>query len=359
MRCILLNPGPVSLSDAVRRAAVSTDLCHREPEYQVLQRQVREGLLNVYGCESSAWAAVMLGGSGTTAVEAMMTSLLPRKACVLVIENGHYGERLSRIARIHGIEHESLEHAWTEAIDFERVAEALSDGLFTHVAAVHHEATTGRLNDARRLAALCESHGAELVLDTVSSFGAEDIPFESPALTACASTAGKCLHGMPGLCFVLARQAALTGAASPPRSLSLDLSLWLENPEAMEPPFTPPVNSVLALREALTELERGGGWTGRRARYRDLARQVARGLAAMGVEPLLDDDDSSCVLNAYRLREGDSYEVVHDGLKQWGFVIFAGQGRLGEGVFRIATMGDITNYDMERLLAAIETVFRH
>ena len=96
MRCILLNPGPVSLSDAVRRAAVSTDLCHREPEYLVLQEQVHQGLLNVHGCEPSAWTAVMLGGSGTTAVEAMMTSLLPREACLLVIENGHYGERLSR-----------------------------------------------------------------------------------------------------------------------------------------------------------------------------------------------------------------------------------------------------------------------
>jgi 2-aminoethylphosphonate-pyruvate transaminase len=52
-----------------------------------------------------------------------------------------------------------------------------------------------------------------------------------------------------------------------------------------------------------------------------------------------------------------SYDDIHDGLKQWGFVIYAGQGDLAAQLFRISTMGDITDYDMERLLAAIESVF--
>ena len=358
MRCILLNPGPVSLSDAVRKAAVSTDLCHREPEYFELQDEVRSGLLEVYGCSPSSWASVLLGGSGTTALEAMLTSLLPRDACLLVIENGVYGERISRIARIHGIEHEAIEHPWTDAIDFEQVAEALSNGLFTHVAAVHHETTTGRLNDVQTLAKMCEHHGVQLLLDAVSSFGAEHIPFDSPALAAVAGTANKCLHGIPGLCFVIGRRSALQNSAEPPRSLSMHLPLWLEKQDQQGTPFTPSVNAVLALREALRELERHGGWEGRRARYRDLAGQVRNGLAAMSVEPLLGENESSCVLNAYRLPEGFTYDRVHDGLKQWGFVIYAGQGGLVAEMFRISTMGDITHYDLERLLAAIETVFK-
>lgn len=358
MRCILLNPGPVSLSDSVRRAAVSTDLCHREPEYFELQDEVRSELLRVYGCAEQEWASVLLGGSGTTALEAMLTSLLPRDACLLVIENGVYGERISRIAQIHDIEHETVEHLWTEGMDLGRVTEALSDGLFTHVAAVQHETTTGRLNDVKALADLCEHHGVDLLLDAVSSFGAEDIPFESPALAACAATANKCLHGIPGLCFVIARREALSNSAESPRSLYMHLPLWLEKQDAQTTPFTPAVNGVLALREALHELERQGGWEGRRARYRDLASQVARALAAMHVEPLLGVGESSCVLNAYKLPEGFNYDRVHDGLKQWGFVIYAGQGALEAEMFRISTMGDITHYDMERLLAAIETVFR-
>ena len=109
MRHILLNPGPVSISDGVRKAAVSDDLCHREPEYFALQDRVRSGLLDVYGLDPGEWTCVLLGGSGTTALEAMLSSLLPRDARLLVIENGVYGERISRIAEIHGVR-------WTGAL---------------------------------------------------------------------------------------------------------------------------------------------------------------------------------------------------------------------------------------------------
>lgn len=358
MRCILLNPGPVSLSDAVRKAAVSSDLCHREPEYFMLQDRVRKGLLDVYGCGEETWASVLLGGSGTTALEAMLSSLLPRDARLLVIENGVYGERISRIAAIHGIEYETVHHEWMEGIDFDRVDQALEAGVFTHVAAVHHETTSGRLNDVRRLAELCEQHGAQLLLDTVSSFGAEDIPFDSPALAACAVTANKCLHGMPGLCFVVARRSALAMGAEPPRSLYLHLPLWLDKQDAQGTPFTPPVNSVLALAKALEELQQQGGWQGRRDHYTEMAGQVKSTLADFGVPAMLEQGASSCVLNAYRIPEGFTYERIHDGLKQWGFVIYSGQGSMVEEMFRISTMGDITHYDIERLLAAVETVFK-
>jgi len=357
MRYILLNPGPVSISDGVRKAAVRDDLCHREPEYFALQDRIRSGLLDVYGCGPGEWTCVLLGGSGTMALEAMLSSLLPRKSRLLVIENGVYGERISRIAEIHGIEFEGVKHEWTDAIDFERVAEALSGRDFTHVAAVHHETTSGRLNDVARLADLCEQRGAELLLDAVSSFGAEAIPFDSPALSACAATANKCLHGIPGSCFVISRKMALAAAAEPPRSLYMHLPLWAEQQDRQGTPFTPAVNSLLALDRALRELAQQGGWRARHAHYSDLAGQVKRELSGQGVQAVLSPGESSCALTAYRLPEGASYDEIHDGLKQRGFVIYAGQGKLVTDMFRISTMGDISHYDMERLLAALSSMF--
>lgn len=357
MRAILLNPGPVSLSEAVRKAAVSQDLCHREPEYFALQERVRSGLLGIYGLDGADWAAVLLGGSGTTALEAMLATLLPRDARLLVIENGVYGERISRIAAIHGVAHETVHHEWTAAIDYDRVDEALAAGGFTHLAAVHHETTTGRLNDVAGLARMCERHGVRLLLDAVSSFGAEAIPFESPALDGVAATANKCLHGIPGLCFAVARRPALGAAAEPPRSLYLDLARWLEQQDRGSTPFTPPVNSLLALDRALEELAAHGGWKGRHARYGKLAGRVRRALAGRGVEALLPERETSCVLTAYRIPGELDYEAIHDGLKFWGFVIYAGQGALAARLFRISTMGEITDYDAERLLAAIDSVF--
>ncbi len=357
MRAILLNPGPVSISDGVRRAAVASDLCHREGEYFDLQDRVRGKLADVYQLDSASWIAVMLVGSGTTALEAMVTSLLPREARLLVLENGVYGERLSRLAEIHGIEHEPLRHGWPEAWDLPRVAAALASKAFTHVAAVHHETTTGRLNPVAELAQICARHGARLLLDTVASFGAEDIPFDSPAVLACAATANKCLHGIPGVCFVLLRRSDLARAVTPPRSLTLDLALWARHQQQRSTPFTPPVNALLALDQALSELQHAGGWKARHAGYHRLAESVARQLQALGVEALLPASASSCVLRAWRIPRGHDYQQVHDGLKRRGFVIYGGQGHLASEMFRISTMGDISHYDMERLLVALEDVF--
>lgn len=357
MRHILLNPGPVSLSEGVRRAAAAVDLCHREPEYFDLQDRVLEALRRVYSLPENEWRAVTLAGSGTSALEAMFTSLLPDGARLLVLENGVYGERLSRLADIHGIEREGLRHEWTQAWDLERVTAMLADGSFTHVAAVQHETTTGRLNPVQPLAALCHEYGACLLLDAVSSFGAEAIPFDSPALTACAATANKCLHGIPGVCLVLMRSETLDFHPRPVRSLTLDLALWADHQQRRSTPFTPPVNSLMALDCALNELEGAGGWRARHARYLRLANRVASASSALGVDPFLPAEESSCVLRAYTLPAGLDYAAVHDGLKRHGFVVYAGQGGLAERMFRISTMGDINDYDLERLLAALADVF--
>jgi len=355
VRAILLNPGPVSLSEGVRRAAVATDLCHREEEFFDLQDRLRAGLLKVYGNDADEWTAVMLGGSGTTAMEAMIVSLIPRDARVLVLENGVYGERLSRIAELHRIAAKSIHWNWQEAWDLEEVAQSLGSGTFSHVLAVHHETTTGRLNPVDKLATLCERYGSALLADSVSAFGAEDMPFSSPALVACAATANKCLHGITGLCLVICRKEAL-GLVDKPRSLTLHLPLWAAQQAERSTPFTPPVNAMQALDQALVELKCQGGWKVRQARYSELAEEISGVLAHLGVEPLLPAGASSCVLRAYRLPVGVPYKVVHDGLKKQGFVIYAGQGALARDIFRISTMGEIGDDDTRRLLDALDAV---
>ena len=137
----------------------------------------------------------------------------------------------------------------------------------------------------------------------------------------------------------------------------MHLPLWAGQQDQRETPFTPPVNAVLALNRALKELAKQGGWQARHAHYSNLAGQVKRALSRQGIEPLLDPGESSCVLNAYHLPPGKTYAEIHDGMKQRGFVIYAGQGSLAGEMFRISTMGDIGNYDMERLLAALSSVF--
>jgi len=355
VRSILLNPGPVSLSEGVRRAVASMDLCHREPEYFELQDSVIRGLLEIYQCDPALWAAVLLGGSGTSAMEAMLASLVPPKANLLVVENGVYGERLSRIAGIYGIKHQVLKAAWGEEIDLNAMSGLLTSGDFSHVAVVHHETTTGRLNPVDEIASLCTQSGVQLLLDAVSSFGAESMPFEHECLQAVAATANKCLHGIPGLAMVLCRHEALQQNKEP-RSLTLHLPGWAAQQAKQSTPFTPPVNALLGLAQALKELDKQGGWKARRSRYRKLADHVAETCRGLGVNQWLPAEVSSCVLRSYHLPADMTYNELHDGLKQLGFVIYAGQGALAVRLFRVSTMGEICDYDMARLVQALKTV---
>ena len=352
-RLLLLNPGPVTLSERVRNSLLSTDLCHRESEFFDLQDEIRQRLLDVYGLAPQTWAAVLLTGSGTAAVEAMIASLVPDDSRLLVLENGVYGERISRIAQIHGIASEALRGEWIAPVDLDALRARLrATPRITHVAAVHHETTTGRLNPLQAITAICAEHQVTVLTDAVSSFGAEGIDFTSPALGAVAATANKCLHGVPGACFVIARRTALDQAVS--RALYLDLAGWCRAQDQRGTPFTPSVHAYYALREALREFGDEGGWPARHACYAALAAQVSAGFKALGVEPLLPAAQSSVVLRAYRLPAGLAYPQLHDDLKARGFIIYAGQGGLARELFRISTMGAVTAADIDRLINGVQ-----
>jgi 2-aminoethylphosphonate-pyruvate transaminase len=349
---LLLNPGPVTLSERVRRSMLQPDLCHRESEFFDLQDEARRRLLATYSLDPKQWTAVLMTASGTAAVESMIAALVPNSGRLLIVENGVYGERIALISAQYGIAHERIKGDWMRAPDYAAIAAQLAsqptDSRFTHVAVVHHETTTGRLNDLRALALLCHEHGAVLLVDAVSSFGAELIDFTAPALAAVAATANKCLHGVPGAAFVIVRRTDLQNAAG--RAYYLDLARLARLQDERNTPFTPAVHAYYALVEALREYEEQGGRTARYDRYAALAERVRAGLAALGVGAAIPADESSVVLRAYKLPAGLSYAELHDALKADGFVIYAGQGDLSKSLFRISTMGNLTSADIDRLI---------
>jgi 2-aminoethylphosphonate-pyruvate transaminase len=350
---LLLNPGPVTLSERVRQSLLQPDLCHREPEFFDLQDEARARLLGVYGLAASEWAPVLLTGSGTAAVESMIAALVPEQGRLLVIENGVYGERIAQIARQYRIDYEVVKHDWMNAPDLAAIAGRLdsTQKRFTHLAVIHHETTTGRLNDLAALAELCAERHMSMLVDGVSSFGAEAIDFAHPALAAVAATANKCLHAVPGAAFVLVRHSALERAAS--RTYYLDLVRLAKLQAQRNTPFTPSVHAYYALVEGLRELADQGGWTARHAHYQALAERAGTGFAALGIAAALPAGASSVVLRAYRLPPTMDYARLHDGLKAEGFVIYAGQGGLSAEIFRISTMGSVQAPDIDRLVSQV------
>jgi 2-aminoethylphosphonate-pyruvate transaminase len=345
----LLNPGPVTLAPSVRAAlAASADLCHREPEYAALQRSVRHDLAGLYAAGPSH-STTLITGSGTAAVEAMLTSLVPGDGSVLIASNGVYGQRMAAMATRAGVRHIVVESGIADPIDFGEISRLLAaTPEVSHIAAVHHETTIGRLNDLDRLTEA--GGGRPLLLDAVSSFGAEEIRFSDWNVEACAATANKCLHGVPGIAFVVARREALEEERGRPPSVYLDLAANHRAQEDGYPQFTPAVQSAIALEAALADLIAAGGWPARRDRYRHLMGRVRDGFAAAGVEALLPPGDNAASLTSFKLPGEHDFEDLSRSLSEADFVIYPGQRELYAEIFRVAVMGDLSDEDIDELI---------
>jgi 2-aminoethylphosphonate-pyruvate transaminase len=351
----LLNPGPVSLTKRVRDALSRTDLCHREPECTQLTKSVADKLLHLYPGIADAWSAVIISGSGTAAVEAMAGSLVPRSGRALVVANGVYGERIAAMLEAQGKLFDVFATDWETAISLAALETRLKASAYTAALVVHHETTSARLNDLRAISAVCRQFKVPVLVDAVSSFGAEAIDLQGWDIDACAATANKCLHGAPGIAFVIAKTARLSGDSAA-TSVYLDLLRLYREQQKGSTAFTPAVHVLVALEEALLELEQSGGIAARREHYLALSQLLRQGFKRLGFRPLLTDESYASFFTSFLLPDGLTYAELHDRLKQNGFVVYAGQGKFLHDVVRISTMGDLAAADIQRLIAVTEQI---
>src|SRR5262249_55728863 len=245
---ILLNPGPANTTITVRRALVMPDLCHREPAFFQIMGSCRQRLVQLAG-GSADWTAVIFTGSGTAAVEAALASAVPPDGGVLVLNNGVYGDRMIRICRAHNIRHHAIAYDNVTPVAPAEVTRVLREHRsLTHVAVVHHETTTGLLNPVAEIADVAAAEGRRVVVDAMSSLYGEPLDVTRKGIDFVMASGNKCLQGIPGVSFVIARRSAveaLRGRA--PRSVYLDLYDHYVQQEADNTPFTPAVQVLHAM----------------------------------------------------------------------------------------------------------------
>lgn len=356
LKKILLNPGPVTLTDRVRKSLLKDDLCHREDDFSSLLIGIKEKILKVYDLGSD-FDAVILAGSGTAAVESMLKSFVGDQDKTLVLSNGVYGERMATMLQRDNKKVKNISNDWLNDVNFEELEKELNTSSYTRVVCVHNETTTGRLNDINRVLALCEKHKVPLMLDAVSSFGAENINFNSPYLHCVASTANKCLHGITGAAFVVARNESFKLSKDNSSSLYLDLFTYWKNQKEGWCPFTPSVHSLYAFDEALDELSDNGGYKQRNAIYKGIASSIRKTLNANDIPLLIDEPSYSSMISSFLIPENKKYNDIYNQFIDKNFVIYSGQGTLANKIFRICNMGDITDVDLERLIDQTNIIF--
>ena len=354
---LLLTPGPLSTSKGVR-AAMLRDWCTWDREYNDIVQSLRSRLVALLGPKaSSVYSAVPMQGSGTFAIEAALTSLVPREGKLLVLANGAYGLRMAEAARRCGIRVETKDCGELDPPDpLELDAMLSSDPGITHVGAVHVETTTGILNPAAELATVARSRGAIFILDAMSSFGGIPMDVESVPADVLVSSANKCLQGVPGFGFVIARKELLAQSAGRARSLSLDLyDQWKSFEEGGGKwRFTSPTHVVRALVAALDELEEEGGIAARNARYVENRDVLLEEFAGAGFAPLLSEALRSPIITSFLYPEIEdwSFEAFYDALKARGFVLYPGKISKAQ-TFRVGTIGHVFPRDFRALGTAV------
>jgi 2-aminoethylphosphonate-pyruvate transaminase len=353
---MLLNPGPVNVSERVRQALLRPDICHRESEFTDLLQRIKEKLLKAFvpGAEGE-YAAVIITGSGTAAVESALMSSIPHGRRILIINNGVYGERLSQMVGLHRLGVSELKYDWTAKPDPERLRLALRQHPEAHgVAMVHHETTTGLLNPVKDIAEVVDSQNRVFIVDAVSALAGETIDIAGSHMYMVAGTAGKCIQGFPGVSFVLVRKGFLERMRNyPKRSWYLHLTHYVNDQGQGTIPFTPAVQVYNAFDEALSELLEEGV-AKRILRYKKMATLIRERMAKLGIKPVLTPERQSNSITAYYLPEGLTYQSLHDRLKEQGYVIYAGQGNLENKIFRVANMGALTEAQFTAFLDAFE-----
>ena len=346
---LLLTPGPLTTRRSVKQAML-TDHCTWDDEYKQITASVMNDITNI-SANAEDYATILLQGSGTYAVEAMINCLCRKKDKILFLVNGEYGRRMLTIAENSRKDYEYISFDMTWPIDIEKVEKKLKkDEDIDIVAFVHCETTAGVINPLEKLAKLAKSYGKKVLVDAMSTFAAYDIDMPGLDIDALAASSNKCLEGLPGLSFVVGKKNLLEKSEGRSYSHSLDLYDQYQGLYAGGGKFrfTSPTNILLALRQAIDEYKKEGGLTARRERYIENHNILVEGLEALGIRSVVDPKHQSYIITTFELGDLDFFEL-YAALKSKGYIIYPGK-MTSRPTFRLGNIGNVYPEDMRGLV---------
>lgn len=355
---LLFTPGPLTTSLPVKEAMLR-DLGSRDFEFIETVREIRRRLLAVGEVAQPEYEAVLMQGSGTFGLEAVLSSTVPPDGKVLSVVNGAYGRRISQIAQVLRIPLQQLDVAENEMpvpSEIERIL--AGDPSISHVVMAHCETTTGIINPVQEVGEIVAKHGRIYFVDAMSSFGAVPLNLAENQIDYLVSSANKCIEGVPGFSFILAQHDALMATDGFARSLSFDLlAQWKGLEGNGQFRFTPPTHTLLAFHQALLELEDEGGVAARGERYRRNHEIIVNGMRKLGFREYLEPEKQGYIITSFRYPEDSNFafEEFYQRLNDMGLVIYPGKVSDAD-CFRIGHIGRLFGDDMERLLAGIAHV---
>lgn len=355
----LLTPGPLTTSLSTKEAMLH-DWGSRDQKFIDLNQSIRESLVKLINGEGM-YQCVPMQGSGTFAVESMISSLTSTDANILILINGAYGHRMKKMCSYLNrkcIAYEVAEHEQHNIVEIEKIIDANKD--LTHVFVVFCETTSGILNPIQKISNLVEKKNLSLFVDAMSAFGGLPLSCKNIKFDAVAASSNKCLEGVPGVGFILVKNDIIENAKGNSHSLSLDLfDQWKAMEKNKQWRFTPPTHVLAAFYQALKEHEKEGGVKGRHKRYLNNCKIICDGMKEMGFEQLLASEIQAPIIITFKQPQNANFEFqeFYDALSEKNFLIYPGKLTIAD-TFRIGCIGNLDANDMHDAITAIKEVVR-
>ena len=353
----LLTPGPLTTSYSTKKAMLH-DWGSRDQQFIDLNQSIRDSLVKLIEGKNT-YQCVPMQGSGTFAVESMISSLTTKGSNILILINGAYGQRMKKMCDYlnrNTIEYEVPEH---ETHNLNKLEEIIDQNKkLTHVFAVYCETTSGILNPINEIANLVENKKLSLFIDAMSAFGALPLSSKNITFDAVAASSNKCLEGVPGVGFILVKNNVIENAKGNSHSLSLDLyDQWQAMEKNKQWRFTPPTHVLAAFSQAIKEHDKEGGVNGRYKRYKKNCQIICNGMKELGFEQLLPDELQAPIIITFKQPKDSNFnfEKFYNALSEKDFLIYPGKLTVA-ATFRVGCIGNLNENDMKETVLAIKEV---
>ena len=359
---LLLNPGPVPLSEPVRKAMDAPMVSHRSAEFEATYERAQDGLDEIFtrstpsGESTGEGTSLILNGTATMGMEMAVSNLVDPDDEVVSLVNGKFGRRFARIAERYA-EVTRVEADWGDSLDVAAVEEAITDDTAL-VTLVHNETSTGLLNPVAEVGELTAAHDALFVVDGVTSIGGDEFRVDDWNVDVAVTDGQKALAAPPGVSAVFVTDRAAEAADGERGPFYSDVEWHLRKAEQHQTPFTSAVPLFRALAVAVEEIQ-DEGMPERIARHRRQAAAFREGFAALGLEgfpEVTGPTELSNTVTAIALPEeirGEGADAFFDAVKERNVSISGGQAHLGGDIFRVSNMGDLAD---DRILRGVRTV---
>ncbi len=347
----LFIPGPVHVSEKTFRAFCKPMIGHRSGDFKKLYGGIQPRLKELFQTEQP----VFLSTSSAWGVMEGAVRNLVGAGKVLNCMCGAFSDKWLDVSKRCGKEAVALQVEWGQPIRGEALRAALGAGGFDAVTLIHNETSTGVMSDIREIAAVMrEFPDVCLVVDTVSSFSVVPIPMDELGIDVLLTGSQKALAMPPGLALFAASRKAMDRAAKVAgRGYYFDFVEFAKNQAEDMTPSTPSISHIYALESKLDDIFTEGVAT-RHARHAENNAIVHEWVRGHGLDFFAPEGFRSKSLTCVANNKGIDVAELAKRVKERGFVMDQGYGKLKGKTFRISNMGDETPATMREYLAALD-----